>query len=92
MLLILIIFVGNIDVDSFSFVSDAIRVLTWSNAAIRLLHWVILLPTNQFDLVSRIDPSWKTRLCDSLGNKRLNTSKSEASRVIEVVGHRLQLR
>ena len=26
---------------------------------IRLLHWVVSLRTNQFDLVSRIDPSWE---------------------------------
>ena len=54
-----IIFIGNLDVDSFSVVSDAIPVLTWRNVAIRLLHWVVSQRTNQLDLVSKTDPSWK---------------------------------
>ena len=38
MLSILIIFIGNPDIDSLSVVSDVFPVLTLSNAAIRLLH------------------------------------------------------
>ena len=31
----------------------------YCTATIKLLLWVVSLRTNQFDLVSRIDPSWK---------------------------------
>ena len=53
-----IIFIDNPDVGSLSVLSDAIPVLTQSNAVIRLLLRVISLRANQFNLVSIPDPSW----------------------------------
>ena len=51
-------FFRNPDVDSFSVVSDAFPDLALSNPAFRLLHRVVSLRTNQFDLVSPTDPIW----------------------------------
>ena len=49
-----------------------------------LLHWVVLLRTYQFDVVSTTDPSWKKDgLYDSLGNKRLRTSESKVVELLE---------
>ena len=41
-----------------SIVSDAIPVLTLSNVAVWLLHWVVSLRTNLFGFVGQTDPSW----------------------------------
>ena len=73
-------FVGNPNVGS---VSDAIPVLTYNNAAITLLHRVVSLRTNRFDLAKqqiRAGKKSNLRLLGSQRNKRPRTSESKASR------------
>ena len=55
----MIIIIGNPDIDNLSVLNNAIPVLTYDDADIRLLHWDVSLRTNQFDIVSRTDLSWK---------------------------------
>ena len=92
MLHILIIFIGNLDGDSLSIVSElaqsrlspkAAPLLDYCNESLRCALINLTFSAEQ------ILAGKKSRLHGSLSNKRERTSESKASRVITVVGRLL---